>query len=509
MKMKKRELYRAFTKDIKAFGLLVIAVETITYTFSFLMSGIAKKDIFNVIEGKDVTLGIYSLNILILINVMVPLIINCVKQVNSAFVEKWKTKARYNVKSVLLNYVLRESLNPARETDGAVLNYYRNECEDVVNFFLEFYYQVPKIVLSVSILIVMFFINPIFAAVSLFPTALTVFLVKVLGKKIFLYRTNSRKNTKEVTSFLNNFFENTEYFYMIGNRERVISAYERKCQERSKSEIRDKIFDSLLGSISGNSSNMALGIILLIALPFMMNGIFSVGEFVMFGYYYAFLAYLPDAIGNLVKRKKQTNASLERLGFLLQETDGAGFVREKDGYDFSIGAGGGKKTFHAAEKEIVILKGEKSSEVLRTLFSVCDRELKDKKCVYVPSEPVLFDDSLLENISMGGRIEDVKMNGILEKTALVEDVKTFEDGLLKRCGKKGENLSGGQRKRVGIARGLYQDADVLFLDGVADRVDSATARFLVEHVLEEFQGLVVMVFEDGFSQKLDGMVVEV
>ncbi|MFR1310155.1 MAG: hypothetical protein ACLSCO_15590 [Gallintestinimicrobium sp.] len=164
------------------------------------------------IEGKDVTLGIYSLNILILINVMVPLIINCVKQINSAFVEKWKTKARYNVKSVLLNYVLRESLNPERETDGAVLNYYRNECEDVVNFFLEFYYQVPKIVLSVSILIVMFFINPIFAAVSLFPTALTVFLVKVLGKKIFLYRTNSRKNTKEVTSFLNNFLKTPSIF---------------------------------------------------------------------------------------------------------------------------------------------------------------------------------------------------------------------------------------------------------------------------------------------------------
>lgn len=505
----KREQYLAFTKGIRGFGLIVIAIETITYTFSFLMSGIAKKDIFNVIEGKDVTLGIYSLNILILINVMVPLIINCVKQVNSAFVEKWKTRARYNVKSILLNYVWRESLNPDRETDGAILNYYRNECEDVVNFFLEFYYQVPKIVLSVSILIVMFFINPVFAVVSLFPTALTVFLVKVLGKKIFLYRTNSRKNTKEVTSFLNNFFENTEYFYMIGNKERVISAYERKCRERSKSEIRDRIFDSLLGSISGNSSNMALGIILLIALPFMMNGIFSVGEFVMFGYYYAFLAYLPDAIGNLVKRKKQTTASLERLGFLFQETGCDGSVREKDGYDFSICAGGEPKVFHTPEKGIVILKGEKSSEVLRTLFSVCDRELKDKKCVYVPGEPVLFDESVLENISMGDEIEDVKMNSILEKTALMEDVKNFEDGLFKRCGKKGENLSGGQRKRVGIARGLYRDADVLFLDGVADRVDSATAEFLMEHVLEEFQGLVVMVFENGFSEKLEGMVVEV
>lgn len=75
--------------------------------------------------------------------------------------------------------------------------------------------------------------------------------------------------------------------------------------------------------------------------------------------------------------------------------------------------------------------------------------------------------------------------------------------------KKGREPVRWAEKRVGIARGLYQDADVLFLDGVADRVDSATARFLVEHVLEEFQGLVVMVFEDGFSQKLDGMVVEV
>lgn len=92
--MKKRELYRAFTKDIKAFGLLVIAVETITYTFSFLMSGIAKKDIFNVIEGKDVTLGIYSLNILILINVMVPLIINCVNNGQFRFCGKMEKPRR-------------------------------------------------------------------------------------------------------------------------------------------------------------------------------------------------------------------------------------------------------------------------------------------------------------------------------------------------------------------------------------------------------------------------------
>lgn len=94
-------------------------------------------------------------------------------------------------------------------------------------------------------------------------------------------------------------------------------------------------------------------------------------------------------------------------------------------------------------------KRRKEQRSAAHIISVCDRELKDKKCVYVPSEPVLFDDSLLENISMGGRIEDVKMNGILEKTALVEDVKTFENGLLKRCGKRERTCPVGREKESG------------------------------------------------------------
>lgn len=509
MNIKKRDMYLAFTKGLKFFGITIITVEIISYTFSFLVSGIAKKDVFNILEGKDVTLGIYSLNILILINVLVPLVINCVKQINSAFVEILKTRLRCNIKSILLEYVMKTSINPDRQTEGAVLNYYRNECEDIVGFFLEFYYQLPKIVLSISILLVMFFINPVFAIISLLPTVMMVILVKVLSKKIFLYRTRSRKNTKEVTSFLNAFFGNIEYFYMIGNKERLVSVYEKKCRERSKSEIRDRILDSLLGAVSDNSSNIALGVILLIALPFMIGGKFSIGEFVMFGYYYAFLAYLPDAIANLAKRNKQTIASLERINFLFQEPRYTDTVIKRDGYDFSICVDGEMKEFHTNETGLVILKGERSSKALSALFLLCDRAVKDKKCVYMQKEPVLFDVPLLENISMGEEIKDAKIKCILEKTALAADIETFEDGVSKRCGKKGENLSGGQRKRVGIARALYLDADILFLDGITDRVDSVTAEFLADNVLSGFQGLVILSSESSSFQKSEALIVEV
>lgn len=509
MAIRKKDIYNAFTKGLKLFCIMVICIEVVTYTFSFLISGIAKKDIFNILEGKSVTLGIYSVNVLILINTVVPLAINCVKQVNSALVEKLKTRLRCNIKSILLSHVMKTSIDSNKRTEGEILNYYRNECEDIVAYFVEFYSQLPKIVLSISILVVMFFVNPMFAIISLLPTIMMVVLVKVLNKKIYLYRNKSRDNTKEVTSFLNAFFENTEFFYMIVNREQLISLYEKKCHKRSKSEIRDRVLDSLLGSISENSSNIALGIILIIALPFMVAGKFSVGEFVMFGYYYAFLAYMPDAIANLAKRSKQTNASLERINFMFQKENCNDHVTKQNGYNFELVLNGNKKSFYTKEKGIVILEGDRSSTILNSMFLVANRELKDIKSVYVKNEPILFDDSLIDNILMGDEMDDAKINSILERTALIKDIRTFENGLQKRCGKKGENLSGGQIKRVGIARALYQNADVLFIDGITDKVDLSTAKYLIDNVFKGFRGLVILASENNTLWKSDIEIVEV
>lgn len=76
-------------RDSCFFG-AVILIETVTYTMSFLISGLAKKDIFNRLEGKETTLGISSLAVLILLNTGIPLVINLVKQINSGLGRRWK-----------------------------------------------------------------------------------------------------------------------------------------------------------------------------------------------------------------------------------------------------------------------------------------------------------------------------------------------------------------------------------------------------------------------------------
>ncbi|MCI8281729.1 MAG: hypothetical protein HFI76_08545 [Lachnospiraceae bacterium] len=171
MKYAKKNIYRNAIHGIKLFGFLVIFIEIITYTFSFLVSGLIKKDIFNIIEGKDVTFGILSLKVLILLNIIIPLTINIVKQINAGLVADLKVRLTQNIKRKLLEDVNRIPIEMKMLlSEGEVISLFRNECEDISNCFLEFYYQLPKIVLSIAILSIMLCINPVFAIASLLPT---------------------------------------------------------------------------------------------------------------------------------------------------------------------------------------------------------------------------------------------------------------------------------------------------------------------------------------------------
>ena len=216
MNNKKNSVYNIAMSGIKIFGLLVIIIEIVTYTFSFLVSGLIKKDVFNVLEGKNVTLGITSLNVLIILNVVVPLLINIVKQINSGLVAKLRVMLNQNLKRKLLESVINTPLDTKmKASEGDIISLFRNECEDVSNYFLEFYYQLPKVVLSVAILGVMFYINPIFAVVSLIPTIIMLAFIRGLSRRIIANRESARKATSELTGFMSNFFGNIEYFKVI------------------------------------------------------------------------------------------------------------------------------------------------------------------------------------------------------------------------------------------------------------------------------------------------------
>ena len=87
------------------------------------------------------------------------------------------------------------------------------------------------------------------------------------------------------------------------------------------------------------------------------------------------------------------------------------------------------------------------------------------------------------------------MKKILEQTDLEEHIKQFAEGIYKSAGKQGSAVSGGQRKRIGIARALYLDAEVLFIDGLAESVDQKTEQILISNILELTDKIIVVASE--------------
>lgn len=109
---------------------------------------------------------------------------------------------------------------------------------------------------------------------------------------------------------------------------------------------------------------------------------------------------------------------------------------------------------------------------------------------FVPQSIFLADSSIRENVAFGlpsASIDDDKVKQAISMAHLDELVAELPDGLNTRVGERGVQLSGGQRQRIGIARALYNDAEVLVLDEATSALDGITEK-LVMDAIHDFSG---------------------
>lgn len=96
---------------------------------------------------------------------------------------------------------------------------------------------------------------------------------------------------------------------------------------------------------------------------------------------------------------------------------------------------------------------------------------------YVSQSVFLTDNTLLANIALGvdeTKVDMARVEHAVEVAELGDFVKALPKGLHSRIGECGALLSGGQRQRIGIARAIYQGADILFFDEATSALDNAT-----------------------------------
>lgn len=125
----------------------------------------------------------------------------------------------------------------------------------------------------------------------------------------------------------------------------------------------------------------------------------------------------------------------------------------------------------------------------------------------VRQDAVLFHDSLRNNLTL---YQDVAEEKLLEALHAVElDKFASREALASVIAENGANLSGGEKKRICLARALLRDTDVLILDEPLANLDAATAA-RIEDLLLSIRGKIVLVVSHQFTQeklrKFDGVI---
>ena len=283
-----------------------------------------------------------------------------------------------------------------------------------------------------------------------------------------------------------------------------------------------RLFSSLIPVIVF-ATNLATLVILVLGGRFVINGTMTLGEFTAFNSYLVILIFPVVMIGFMSTMMAQASASYARIAVILDAPErprrgtltaalgGNIALRHVDVElggrrvlkDVSFVARAGSRTAvigpTAAGKTqlLYLLTGlidttAGSVEYDGRPIADYDPESLHAQIGFVFQDSVIFNLSLRENIAFSRDVTDADLAKAIATAELDDFIRALPSGLDTVVSERGSSLSGGQKQRVMLARALALSPRVLLLDDFTARVDTTTARKILENVHTNYPGITLL-----------------
>ena len=154
-------------------------------------------------------------------------------------------------------------------------------------------------------------------------------------------------------------------------------------------------------------------------------------------------------------KNEENNILLKDLNLLIKRGDLVTIIGE---------TGNGKSCLINSILKNLELLNQDNPEVKYYYFS--------PKLSYASQDPWIMNGTIRDNIIFYSEFDEEKYNQVVNACQLDKDFNNFKHSDMTEIGSTGNNISGGQRARIALARALYRDADIYLFDDPIPSVDT-------------------------------------
>lgn len=448
-------------------------------------------------------------------------------------------------------------------SSGESVARFRDDVSDVVEFVDESVALAGAALFGGAALAIMASIDPVITLVMALPMIAIGVLSRLMNAVIRRLHRRARELGAAVTAVIGETFGGVLAIKTAGAEEAVMRRLREHNGRRRNAAVKDRLATDLLGTATGATVEISVGLVLLLSASAMRRGDFTVGDLALFTSYVGWLTALPRTIGVILYRLPQAEVSTERLTKLMAPHEDAADLSRNTGVRFhtvppasvappdrgealqvvevrgltvrhdASGRGVHEVDLRVRRGSFTVITGAVGAgktTLVRALLGLLPADegailwngvrvddpgtfMVPGRVAYASQVPRLFSESLRENLLLGRRAGDDEIERALRLAAFEDDLAAMPEGMDTVVGPRGVRLSGGQVQRATAARALVRRPDLLVVDDLSSALDVETERLLwdrIAHAAREGSGpetLLVVSHRKAALERADQVVV--